>query len=249
MIVRAGGRWLAVLLILGVSLAPGAGEASGRVLVGLAGGRFWPQGRELHLLVPGQGTDLRLAGVRYTDRSFEFPLYYRISVLRSLLGGAFQVGVSFTHAKVYANPDAVVTARGKWHARRVSGPKRLGDIIESFSVSHGLNLFTLEVQPCLLRGGALELSAVAGAGLAWPHTEATLAGVHQEQYEWDGPVLEAGVDLRWWLDGRAALQATFLASHCWLRKLNVPGGTVSTQISGLHLALGLAVQISGGSKP
>ncbi len=201
-------------------------------------GKVYAAGRELRLVRPPFQTDLRIRGVRYRDRSFEFPLYYNVRLFHRLSGGKVEIGFGFTHAKVYADPDRVVQTAGVWKGLPVHAPKRFGDVISAFSISHGLNLLALSAQRNFLRNRFGALWFGAGFGLVLSHTEVTLSGRHEEHYELDGPLFRLGLEVRVPACSSVALSFRLSGARIWLRHLDVPDGSIGTELVTWHIEAG-----------
>ena len=126
---------------------------------------------------PALGNDLTFDGVRFRSRSFEPPLYY------GLRGGYFlkrapSVGVEaeFIHLKVFSDPGQRVRVAGQRRGATVGGELPLGEVVEQYSISHGVNLllFNAAVRRGIRRGeqapdGRLILAARGGGADDSPH--------------------------------------------------------------------------------
>ena len=145
----------------------------------------------LKISQPGAGNDLTFGGVRFDGRSFDPPLYY------GLRGGYFlrrapSVGLEaeFIHLKVFSDPQQQVRASGQLRGAQINRTQRLGQTVEQYSISHGVNLllFNVAARHAFAReeahpAGRLILTARAGLGPTIPHTESNVEGARQEQYE------------------------------------------------------------------
>jgi lipid A oxidase len=148
----------------------------------------------------GQGTQLDLADAEYRGESFKSPQYYSlrgtwISKAHPWLG----IEGEWIHAKVYAEVDGNVHARGTLRGATLDATVPLSSIVQRLSMSHGLNFILANVA---LRhglgaegpGGMHRIVAVvrAGAGPTMPHAESQINGVYVEQYESGGLGVQAG---------------------------------------------------------
>jgi len=153
-------------------------------------------------------------------RPFEPPLYYGWRVSRFRGGLAWALGL--VHHKRYL---AEATAE-----------------IESFSISHGYNLLTLE------RGWPLRRFTVwTAAGVVVAHPESTIRGRTFEEsggafggYFVTGPTLGLGVERRFALSRRfdLAVEGRFAAS--WAT-VPVAGGEASAPDRSIHLLVSIAI--------
>ena len=140
---------------------------------------------------PALGNDLTFEDVRFRSRSFDPPLYY------GFRGGYFihrvpSLGVEaeFIHLKVFTNPQQRVRVSGLRRGAALQGELPLGEIVQQYSISHGVNLllFNAAARHGMRRnaeapGGRLIITGRFGAGPTLPHTESSVEGQRQEQYE------------------------------------------------------------------
>jgi len=136
-------------------------------------------------------TSLTFEGVRFEGRSFNPPLYYGgrggyFMQSRPFLG----IEAEFIHLKVYSNPVQQAHVTGVHKGARVDSELPLGEIVQRYSISHGVNLvlFNIALRHGMWRiadapNGRLILTGRVGAGPTLPHTESTVDGRQQEQYE------------------------------------------------------------------
>jgi lipid A oxidase len=202
-------RALAAMLLL---VASGCAARRGEIALSAYAGRAWNSPSDLRLRRPG--TDLTLEGVDLEDRSFEGPIHYGLRGTYWIppsegdaREGRWGVMLDFTHAKAVVDEGEVVRQRGVRDGAPVHGSFPVSDSIESYELSHGHNLLTLNaVRRWLLPGdrdgtlrGSLRPYVGLGAGAAIPHVEATVAGVRTEEYQlvgWTAQGLAGlGVDL------------------------------------------------------
>ncbi|MEM4408130.1 MAG: outer membrane beta-barrel protein [Candidatus Caldarchaeum sp.] len=157
--------------------------------VAFYGGRSLTQPSEITLHLPGQKTRLRFEGVRYSDRSFEMPIYYGVKVNYFLPKNPSLVfGVEVLHNKVYAQAERDVRAFGVENGVPVDRNQRLSDTVQKFDVSHGVNYLTFNVtyRPLSGRGGNFVPYLGLGLGVLLLHPENRVGGQAREQWEWDG---------------------------------------------------------------
>src|SRR4051794_1860978 len=122
-----------------VMLSPARPARSDNMLAFYAGKSF-TQDTSLTLRQPAQNTNLTFHGVSYNDSSFKDPIYYGLRAThffkaRPYLG----VALDFFHYKVYAQTDKEVHATGTENGVPVDRDQLLGDTIQHFSISHGVN--------------------------------------------------------------------------------------------------------------
>jgi hypothetical protein len=216
------------------------------VLAGFLGGAA-TQEATLRIEQPGLGSDFEARDVTFDGRSFEFPVYYGY---RLMWTGPRQGRIGFEaeliHLKVYADTAAPVSVRGTIRTTAVDRTMRLGEVVERFSISHGLNLLFGNVvlhQPLggtgPLRERRLVLAVRAGAGPTLPHPESTIDGRTHEQYEWGRVAgqIAAGVAFR------VAPHLAALAEYkvtATSQRVSVPDGRASASFATQHAVAGIA---------
>ncbi|GBC82965.1 hypothetical protein HRbin10_02103 [bacterium HR10] len=144
----------------------------------------------LRIRQPTLKTELTFDEVRFQGRSFDPPLYYGVR------GGYFPLRflgfeAEFVHMKVYADPQQRVRVAGLYRGARLERELTLAEIVQRYAISHGANLLLLNIvarAPLGQRADARRSPAVVttrfGLGPTIPHTESTIEGHAQEQYEW-----------------------------------------------------------------
>lgn len=201
----------------------------------------------LTLSQPALGNSLTFEDVRFRSRSFDPPLYY------GLRGGYFlrrvpSLGVEaeFIHLKVYSNPQQIVRVAGLRRGLRVSGELPLGEIVQQYSISHGVNLllFNAAVRRGVGRnaespGGRLILSGRAGAGPTLPHTESSVEGLRQEQYEVGrlGWQAAGGAEFKLWRGMHLLAEYKFTRTR---QRGKVASGTAESLLRTHHGVFGLS---------
>jgi hypothetical protein len=139
---------------------------------------------------PAADTAVSFAQVDYTGESFTPPLYYGYRVTYFLPDAPWLgVEAEFIHLKAYADTNAIARVSGRYRGAPLDADIRISDLVETFSISHGLNFALVNV---VLRralagastgGGRVHLIARAGAGPTIPHAESRIGGAFHEGYE------------------------------------------------------------------
>jgi hypothetical protein len=168
---------------------------------------------------PSLGNLLRIDDVHFVGRSLEGPLYYGFRggyFLPQILG----IEAEFIHLKVYADTTRQVLASGIRSGAPINRILTLRDIVEQYSISHGVNLLLFNVAGRYSIGARndrdrLLLTGRFGAGPSIPHTESTVDGHHQEQYEAGrlGWQLAGGVELHVWRGLHALFEYKFTRTN------------------------------------
>ena len=148
-------------------------------------------------LQQGGGADLTFHNVSYQGQDFASPPYYGARLSYFLPHHPhWGFGAEFFHAKMYLNTDDTVRVTGTRAGGPVDAAERVGNTIESFSISHGLNFLMFDgIYRCLPGEpgkdflGRFQPYVGAGIGAAIPHVESSVGGVTYEKYQWHGPAV------------------------------------------------------------
>jgi hypothetical protein len=196
---------------------------------------------------PADGTAVEARDVAFAGRAFESPFYYGYRVMWApARRDRFGVEAELIHLKVHADTAAIVRTRGRIGGAPGDRTIRLAEIVERFSISHGLNLLLVNLvlrHPLggdgPLRKRRFVLAIRAGAGPTLPHAESTIGGRTQEQYEWGRVAGQAaaGIECRVARDIAALVEYKLTATS---QRVSVPAGTASATFVTQHVAAGLA---------
>ena len=170
---------------------PTPGETRREFVVSYYLGSARTSASSLTVSQPGIATQIRFERVRYRGKSFDGPLYYGIR--GGMFTGRFPAlgfEAELVHLKVFTEPTQRVSAGGTHLGQPVNGQLPLGEIVQRFSISHGVNLllvnvvgrYRIKADPQGRRSRFI-LEARFGAGPTLPHTESTIDGQPQEQFE------------------------------------------------------------------
>lgn len=187
---------LLILVILGLvsnvsgqsDQGPGTVDNDGGWVVAAYLGGARTSSSNLTISQPSLGTNLTFQDVRLSSRSFSPPLYYGVRggyFLRRMPSLGFEA--EFIHLKVFADPQQRVRVTGLRRHGVTDGELRLGEIVQQYSISHGVNLLLFNVaarhRVQRVAEGRLRVTARAGLGPTLPHTESRIEGEGREQYE------------------------------------------------------------------
>ncbi|CAL1241618.1 outer membrane beta-barrel protein [Candidatus Methylocalor cossyra] len=196
-------------------------------------------------------THLTLHGVTWQDKSFESPIYWGARI-----GYWFDsrpnwgLSIDYTHAKTYLDDTRNARVSGIRDGVPVGGVEPIQRSIESFNMSHGLNMITFNgMYRWFAAGrrdesllGRLQLYAGLGAGFSVPHVEAELKG-RPRTYEYQagaGPVVNGMVgvnyDLYKFLSGFLEYKLSYADVDAELKG----GGTISTETVTHQFVFGVA---------
>ena len=179
-------------------------------------------------ITPSSGTPFSVPNVAYKGRAFRSPWYYgvRVGWLPAETRG-FGYEVEWTHAKAIAGIDPRAFA------------------LNAFQQSHGLNFLLGNVAYRFSPGCSGRCAAVVrgGAGISTPHVESTFRNVHQEQYQYGGPALQAGAGLEYrvwqFVYGVADARITRVTE----KHLRGAGAEISGTFFTRHIDFGIALRL------
>jgi hypothetical protein len=209
-------------------------------------GKAWTQKNELKIEQTAKANALTFHQVEYQDRSFNFPLYYGFRVGHRLRRPSFlSVEFEFIHDKVYTDAGQRIRVSGRRGGQPIDRTMILGDIVQRFSISHGVNIFTLNLvgHPGLgsyppLPNDRFRLAGRLGIGLALIHPESTIDGNSQEQYQWGGPALLLGIGLRTRIWRLLDLLLEYKLTSVRVDGADIDSGTACTHLWTHHLVGG-----------
>jgi len=217
------------------------------IVVSAFGGVALTENNDLRLQQNG-GTDLTFHNVSYKGKDFQSPPYYgaRLACFSSEQSH-WGFGAEFFHAKLYLNTEETVRVSGTLAGKPVDAFERVGDTINSFNLSHGLNFLTADVMYRAFLGergkdflGRLQPYVGVGVGAVIPHVESIIGGVGYEKYQWHGPGVQAFVGTNFDLTRHWSLFAEYKFSYANLDHLNIPGGSIGITPLTHHIVSGLS---------
>jgi hypothetical protein len=205
------------------------------------------QSSTIDLSLPGQRTDLQLAGVEYRGESFQSPQYYGLRLTRTL-GPWLGIEGEFIHAKVFADVDRDVHATGTRFGTSLNSDVRLSSIVQRLSMSHGLNFILLNVAarrglgPAAASGAHRIVGVVrVGAGPTMPHAESLLDNVTMEQYEGGGLGVQVGGGIELSLGHGVGALGEYKFTDA-SPEIDVAGGTAKIPSRTHHVVFGVLVK-------
>ncbi|MBW3624788.1 MAG: outer membrane beta-barrel protein [Armatimonadetes bacterium] len=206
---RAGAGIAALALLAAL---PASARAETYFSVYFGGSRT--QDSDLRVVQPSTNTDATFQNVSWGAQNFESPPYYGLK-----LGGYSEkspnwgVELDFVHYKVYAKVDEVVPVSGTWNGAPVAGSERLGNRVQRFDISHGVNTLALVLlyrwlgkpTPSFPRG---RLQPYVGVGPAYyiHHPENRVNGIpNRQEYKPGGLGWQAQGGVRYGVSKRLTL--------------------------------------------
>lgn len=240
--------WLRFVIV--ISLLSVASPLGAQWTVAVYLGRSWTLPSDLEIVQPALLNDLTFHDLSFSDDSFRTPIYYGVRA-----GYFFQkpkflgLEVEFVHLKVIANPEESVRMTGRWDGQPEDRIVRFGDFVESFSITHGLNLLMANAA---FRYGMLgnigsrpTLSLVGrfGLGPSIPHTESRIGGILRERYEVTGYGLQLGLSSEVRIHSILFLLFEYKFTLTSFDSLSIVNGTAKASFRTHHFIFGMSVQV------
>ena len=228
-----------------VLLADAAPARADWVVAAFLGGAA-TQPATLRVEQPARGTDFEAHEVTFAGRSVESPVYYGYRIMWAQpRQGHVGFEAELIHLKVYAESQELVRVRGTLRGVPIDRTMRFGEVVERFSISHGLNLLLANLvlrQPLGGAGAVRErrfvLAVRAGAGPTIPHPESTVGGRTHEQYEWGRVAgqVAAGLEVRVTTHVAALVEYKVTTTS---QRVSVPDGWASGRFTTQHAVGGI----------
>ncbi|HUU29515.1 MAG TPA: hypothetical protein VM123_17060 [archaeon] len=214
------------------------------------GGKFFPGSSDLSINRPSRGDNFTYHGIKWADRSFDSPIYYGYRIAK-FFGSQRKSGfeLEFIHAKIYSDPESRLKVTGILDNQPLEGVRRLGEQIQLFDISHGLNLLLFNFtrreawwkkEPFDPVGSYVVFRA--GLGPCICHTESVIEGRFREQYEFGGLGFQISAGAVMPLKRRFYIPLEYKFTQAWLRDLEVDKGVAGMDLGGSHLILGVGFQ-------
>lgn len=202
---------------------------------------------DLTICQSSQQNDLLFHDIEYSDKSFRTPLYYGLRA--GYFPGCcshFGLEAEFIHAKMYSKGEQVVHVSGMRNGAPIDSTMRLGEIVQGFSMTHGLNFVfsNLVSRFGLFESESNQLDKLSlygrlGIGALIPHTESVIDGEQREHYELHGPAYQAaaGTEISIWKNVSLLLEYKY--TYVIIKKAKIAHGHAGTKIRTSHLIFGV----------
>ena len=170
-----GWRLPAACMLLGASANVGA-ETS----VSLYTGTSFTRHSDLHVTQSSTASDATFDDVRWKAKPFTPAPYYGLKASHFLESNPrWGISLDFTHYKMYADTGKNVAVRGQWNGAPVDTSAPLGERVQRFEISHGVNMLALNVlyrwtDPAGPAPGRLQPYVGAGPAYYLLHPESTV---------------------------------------------------------------------------
>ncbi len=186
-------------------------------------------------------TFLRFADINLKDRSFEFPLYYGIKISTDLkfANPKTFVELEFIHSKVYSDPEQIVRVVGFYRDAPMDSVIRFGDIVQNFSISHGLKYLFFNIGYRLIQKEGFVGFFKFGIGVSIPHLETIIDSLSFERYEINSFAVQVSCGLNFKIYKNLGGFAELKYTSGEIVNAGIYGGTAETHIKMLHIVLGV----------
>lgn len=210
-------------------------------------GKSFTSKSDLRIKQLSRQNDLVFHDVEYCDASFKTPLYYGLRVSYFPRGSPhLGLEVEFIHAKIYSDARQRVHVSGVRMGQPIDSTLMLGDIVQGFSMSHGLNFlfFNLVGRVGLFRNeltkaGQVGLYGRAGIGPLIPHSESIVEGEEKAQYELHGPACQLAFGSEVNLGKKFNLLLEYKYTFASPGGIKISHGTAETGVKTSHLVFGI----------
>ena len=225
------------LLLIAIGL-PAA--ANGQWIASAYGGAFHTRPGEVVVQQTSRGTEVVFPQASFVSESWVSPIYYGYRVGRRAGGvRGLYLEAELIHAKLFVRDPAHTIGAGPVNGVRVADVP-FSSLIESFAMSHGLNLvlgnavIRRQVGP-----KRLTWASRAGAGAVVPHAESRVYGQVRGDYQLAGAAvhLSSGIEVALWRG------VGVLAEYKWTHarpQVSLGEGRATVAADSHHFAFGLA---------
>ena len=158
---------------------------------------------DLHVVQNALGNDATMRRVPWPGYPFRFEPYYGLRLSYFAPGHPeTRVALDFTHYKIYARTEDLVVQDGDWHGAPLHEVAPMRERVQSFEMTHGLNMLGLSVLQ-QLSGSGNGIYVGAGPVLYVPHSESRVDGkAGGNQFAFGGFGFQGQTGVRGCADGR-----------------------------------------------
>jgi hypothetical protein len=193
----------------------------------------------LHVVQQNRGNDATAHDVRWPGFPFRFEPYYGLRLSYNAPGHPqTRIALDFTHYKIYADGNQVVEQDGTWHNAPLHTTAPLRETVQSFEVTHGLNMLGLSLLQNAW-GGSNGAYVGGGPVLYLPHSENRVDGIAGgDRYAFGGFGLQGQAGIQGCLSGHEIFaEAKYSAGQ--LNNIPIAQGTAQSTVRTTHELAGL----------
>jgi hypothetical protein len=153
---------------------------------------------DLHVVQQTRENDATLHKVTWHGYPFRFEIYYGLRLTYTPPHyPSTRFALDYTHFKIYEEPNDAVFQDGTWHGATIRETSALSERVQSFEITHGLNMLGLAMLERV--SGQGDAGAYVGGGPVFfvPHAESRVDGLPGgDGYEYGGSGFEAVAGVR-----------------------------------------------------
>ena len=194
---------------------------------------------DLYVSQPARGNDATLHDVAWHDYPGRAPIYYGVRLTYNPPNHlSTQIALDYTHLKIYADTAQVVEQNGTWHGTSFAQKAPMSDRVQSFEITHGLNLLGIAVLQQVAVAGATRAYIGGGPVMYLPHSENRIDGIAGgDGYEYGGGGFEVLAGIRGCI-GTKPLYVETKYSH-GVPTVSIAGGHARTRADTVHELAGI----------
>jgi hypothetical protein len=143
---------------------------------------------DLHVVQPARSNDATMRAVRWYGFPFRFEIYYGLRLTYTPPYHPWtRIALDYTHFKIYADGSQVTQQDGTWHGSRFTAAAPMQQRVQSFEMTHGLNMLGLSVLQQITGPAGAGMYAGGGPVIYLPHSENRVDGqAGGDGYEYGG---------------------------------------------------------------
>lgn len=236
-----------VASLVTASLLCASALAATETTVSLYVGQSQALDSDLEIQQSSTNSNATFSGVSWEGQSFTTPIYWALRVTHYFEAAPhWAAGGEFVHDKVIAQTSKPVAVSGTWNGAAVSGNAPLGQYVQTFEISHGVNYVgALGVYRWMLAqdgefaNGRWQPYVAGGPVYFILHPESTVHGLTaDEQLAGSGFGFEAMGGMRFLISSHwdLSLEAKYTQGTA---KVDISGGTAQTDLKLMQAIFGV----------
>ena len=189
---------------------------------------------DLRVVQPARGNDATVHALRWYSYPLRFEVYYGIRLTYIPPGHPWtRVALDYTHYKIYADTSTNAVQDGTWHGAAFRQESPVRRRVQSFEMTHGLNMIGLSVLQQFWGSPGSGLYAGGGPVMYVPHAESRVDGQpFTGPYQYGGSGFQVQIGAR----GCAGSRPVFieLKRDRGAPKVSIAQGTAQTVVDTVH---------------
>jgi hypothetical protein len=201
------------------------------------------QPSDLHVTQTARGNDATFHRVAWHGYAFRAPMYYGVRLTYAPANHPqTQIALDYTHFKIYADTTQSVGQSGRWHGAAFTEAAALDQHVQSFEITHGVNLLGIAVLQ-RVSGSSEDAGAYVGGGpvIYLPHSENRVDGLPGgDGYRFGGGGFEVLGGIRGCINAQP-FYAEVKYSH-GVPSVPIAQGGAQTRVDAVHEIAGIDVR-------